>query len=48
MGVKLGNEAGYQIRFEDCTSDRTVVKYMTDGMMKKKIVYVCMCVCMCV
>lgn len=29
MGVKLGNEVGYSIRFEDCTSDKTVVKYMT-------------------
>ncbi len=26
MGVKLGNEVGYSIRFEDCTSDRTVIK----------------------
>jgi pre-mRNA-splicing factor ATP-dependent RNA helicase DHX16 len=24
---------GYTIRFEDCTSDRTVVQYMTDGML---------------
>ncbi|CAG9813872.1 unnamed protein product [Phaedon cochleariae] len=31
MGVKLGNEVGYAIRFEDCTSERTVIKYMTDG-----------------
>ena len=22
---------GYQVRFDDCTSDRTVIKYMTDG-----------------
>lgn len=29
VGVKLGNEVGYSIRFEDCTSDKTVVKYMT-------------------
>ena len=28
MGVKLGNEVGYSIRFEDCTSDRTVIKYV--------------------
>ncbi|KAH0630392.1 hypothetical protein JD844_013388 [Phrynosoma platyrhinos] len=25
MGVKLGNEVGYSIRFEDCTSERTVL-----------------------
>ncbi len=29
MGVKLGHEVGYSIRFEDCTSDVTKVKYMT-------------------
>ncbi|KAF5779486.1 putative RNA helicase [Helianthus annuus] len=33
MGVKLGHEVGYSIRFEDCTSDKTVLKYMTDGML---------------
>ena len=36
MGVKLGNEVGYSIRFEDCTSERTVVKYMTDGMLMRE------------
>eukprot|EP00923_Selenidium_pygospionis_P045261 GHVN01078096.1.p1 GENE.GHVN01078096.1~~GHVN01078096.1.p1 ORF type:complete len:923 (+),score=166.05 GHVN01078096.1:32-2800(+) len=36
MGVKLGHEVGYSIRFEDCTSDRTVVKYMTDGMLLRE------------
>ncbi|CAF1622309.1 unnamed protein product, partial [Adineta ricciae] len=30
MDVKLGREVGYSIRFEDCSSDRTVIKYMTD------------------
>jgi hypothetical protein len=29
MGVKLGHEVGYAIRFEDCTGDKTVIKYMT-------------------
>ncbi|KAJ0570951.1 putative RNA helicase [Helianthus annuus] len=33
MGVKLGHAVGYSIRFEDCTSDKTVVKYMTNGML---------------
>ncbi|KAF3557669.1 hypothetical protein F2Q69_00018029, partial [Brassica cretica] len=37
MGVKLGNEVGYSIRFEDCTSDKTVVKYMTDGMLLREL-----------
>lgn len=36
MGVKLGRECGYSIRFEDCTSDDTVVKYMTDGMLLRE------------
>lgn len=31
MGSKLGYEVGYSIRFEDCTSEKTVLKYMTDG-----------------
>ena len=33
MGVKLGAEVGYTIRFEDCSSERTVIKYLTDGML---------------
>lgn len=36
MGVRLGRECGYSIRFEDCTSDDTVVKYMTDGMLLRE------------
>ncbi|WJX71615.1 Pre-mRNA-splicing factor ATP-dependent RNA helicase DEAH1 [Trifolium repens] len=36
MGVKLGHEVGYSIRFEDCTSEKTVVKYMTDGMLLRE------------
>nr|NVI75490.1 lethal (2) 37Cb [Cucujiformia] len=36
MGVKLGNEVGYAIRFEDCTSERTVIKYMTDGTLHRE------------
>lgn len=36
MGVKLGREVGYSIRFEDCTSDRTLLKYMTDGMLLRE------------
>lgn len=37
MGVKLGHEVGYSIRFEDCTSEKTVLKYMTDGMVLREI-----------
>ncbi|XP_043706537.1 pre-mRNA-splicing factor ATP-dependent RNA helicase DEAH1 [Telopea speciosissima] len=36
MGVKLGHEVGYSIRFEDCTSETTVLKYMTDGMLLRE------------
>ncbi|PQE13339.1 hypothetical protein CJF31_00008335 [Rutstroemia sp. NJR-2017a BVV2] len=37
MGSKLGNEVGYAIRFEDCTSDKTLIKYMTDGHLLKEV-----------
>lgn len=36
MRVKLGNEVGYAIRFEDCTSKRTRIKYMTDGTLHRE------------
>ncbi|KAI9805354.1 MAG: hypothetical protein M1833_005807 [Piccolia ochrophora] len=36
LGVKVGNEVGYAIRFEDSTSDKTVLKYMTDGMLLRE------------
>ena len=37
MNVKLGHEVGYSIRFEDNTSDKTVIKYMTDGMLLREL-----------
>jgi pre-mRNA-splicing factor ATP-dependent RNA helicase DHX38/PRP16 len=36
MGIKLGEEVGYAIRFEDCTSDSTIIKYMTDGILLRE------------
>eukprot|EP00735_Rhodelphis_limneticus_P013274 TRINITY_DN6875_c0_g1::TRINITY_DN6875_c0_g1_i1::g.17451::m.17451 TRINITY_DN6875_c0_g1::TRINITY_DN6875_c0_g1_i1::g.17451 ORF type:complete len:150 (+),score=7.67,sp/Q14562/DHX8_HUMAN/60.14/7e-51,AAA_22/PF13401.1/7.2e-08,DEAD/PF00270.24/0.0005,DUF2075/PF09848.4/0.00033,ABC_tran/PF00005.22/0.032,ABC_tran/PF00005.22/25,AAA_30/PF13604.1/0.003,T2SE/PF00437.15/0.0054,PhoH/PF02562.11/0.23,PhoH/PF02562.11/30,Miro/PF08477.8/0.0075,AAA_16/PF13191.1/0.023,AAA_16/PF13191.1/9.2e+02,ResIII/PF04851.10/4.1,ResII len=30
-GSKLGEEVGYSVRFDYCTSRKTVIKYMTDG-----------------
>jgi pre-mRNA-splicing factor ATP-dependent RNA helicase DHX38/PRP16 len=36
MGVELGEDVGYSIRFEDCTSDRTLIKYMTDGILLRE------------
>lgn len=29
-------QVGYSIRFEDCTSDKTIIKYMTDGMLLRE------------
>ncbi|KFK28996.1 hypothetical protein AALP_AA7G075800 [Arabis alpina] len=37
MGVKLGHDVGYSVRFEDCTSEKTVLKYMTDGMLLREL-----------
>lgn len=39
VGVKLGHEVGYYIRFEDCTSNKTFVKYMTDGILLRELVW---------
>ncbi|OJD12417.1 hypothetical protein AJ78_06981 [Emergomyces pasteurianus Ep9510] len=36
MEVKLGGLVGYAIRFEDCTSDETAIKYMTDGVLLRE------------
>lgn len=36
VGVRLGQEVGYTIRFEDCTSSETKIKYMTDGMLLRE------------
>uniref|UniRef100_A0A8C7DVK3 RNA helicase n=1 Tax=Naja naja TaxID=35670 RepID=A0A8C7DVK3_NAJNA len=36
FGCCLGQEVGYTIRFEDCTSPETVIKYMTDGMLLRE------------
>ena len=35
-GCRLGQEVGYTIRFEDCTSAETKIKYMTDGMLLRE------------
>ena len=36
FGCRLGQEVGYTIRFEDCTTPETVIKYMTDGMLLRE------------
>lgn len=33
LGCKVGHEVGYNIRFENCTTDKTIIEYMTDGML---------------
>ncbi|KAG0047539.1 DEAH-box ATP-dependent RNA helicase prp43 [Gryganskiella cystojenkinii] len=36
MDVVMGQEVGYNIRFEDCTSQKTMLQYMTDGMLLRE------------
>ncbi|KAL8271108.1 hypothetical protein Esti_004962 [Eimeria stiedai] len=36
MGCELGTTVGYSIRFEDCTSADTLIKYMTDGVLLRE------------
>ncbi|MDD4818049.1 MAG: ATP-dependent RNA helicase HrpA [Victivallaceae bacterium] len=33
LDCELGREVGYKVRFDDCTSSGTMVKFMTDGML---------------
>lgn len=35
-GSRLGQDVGYTIRFEDCTSPETKIKYMTEGMLLRE------------
>lgn len=37
VGCRVGQEVGYTIRFEDCTSPETKIKYMTDGMLQREV-----------
>ena len=36
MDVVLGDEVGYTIRFEDKSSQKTRLKYLTDGMLLRE------------
>ena len=36
VGCRLGDEVGFSVRFNDRTSSRTVIKYMTDGMLMRE------------
>ncbi|KAI2584302.1 DHX40 isoform 9, partial [Pan troglodytes] len=37
MKCTLGSKVGYQVRFDDCSSKETAIKYMTDGCLLKHI-----------
>lgn len=36
MDVQLGEEVGYSVRFDSLTSPKTVLKYLTDGMLLRE------------
>lgn len=35
--MELGQEVGYAVRFDDQTSTKTIIKYMTDGILLREI-----------
>ncbi|XP_072446114.1 probable ATP-dependent RNA helicase DHX40 isoform X1 [Chiloscyllium punctatum] len=37
MACPPGSRVGYQVRFDDCTSEETAIKYMTDGCLLREI-----------
>ncbi|KUI53319.1 putative pre-mRNA-splicing factor ATP-dependent RNA helicase prp43 [Cytospora mali] len=39
LDVKLGEEVGYSVRFDNCTSDKTLLKYMTDGQLLRECMH---------
>jgi len=39
FGCELGTKVGYSIRFEDCTSESTIIKYMTDGVLLRETLF---------
>lgn len=34
--ISLIPQVGYSIRFDDCTSEKTLIKYMTDGILLRE------------
>ena len=38
LGVRLGDEVGYQIRFENCTSARTKIRFVTEGVLLRQLI----------
>lgn len=39
MGVMVGEEVGYSVRFDEMTSESTLIKYLTDGMLIRESMY---------
>jgi pre-mRNA-splicing factor ATP-dependent RNA helicase DHX15/PRP43 len=39
LDVELGEQVGYTIRFEDCSSSSTILKFMTDGMLLREAMF---------
>ncbi|KAH7724470.1 DEAH protein box protein [Aphelenchoides avenae] len=37
MSCSVGSKVGYAVRFDDATSDRTVIKYVTDGILLREM-----------
>ncbi len=38
LGVRLGDEVGYQIRFENCTSAKTKIRFVTEGVLLRQMI----------
>lgn len=38
MGVNLGEEVGYQVRFDDVSSQKTKIKYVTEGLLLRQMI----------
>ena len=38
LNVKLGDEVGYQIRFENCTSAKTKIRFVTEGVLLRQLI----------
>ncbi|MGD0745474.1 MAG: ATP-dependent RNA helicase [Verrucomicrobiota bacterium] len=38
LGVRLGREVGYQVRFENCVSDATRIKFETEGLLLRQLI----------
>lgn len=38
LGIRLGDEVGYQIRFENCTSKKTKIRFVTEGVLLRQMI----------